>query len=415
MPFYKPEKHELRKKAIPEKLDIRNLIREESKNAVKIILASDSDPSGDFIAWSIADDLRHNNLYRGNLQALSKTAVVNLIKNATLTDHSRLRKRLENRYLIRQLWKQYFPQIDIKTAALVSIFGTSGVFTNFKSEHGNRLSSLEPIDCEYDTYIKASPVLNQEHYRIIEPLSTFKVLELYVNSVDGMTLSQATEKLNTLFTTTHPHSDEGLITYPRTSTCSFFEDSWETIKSQWVRQYSLNDCIPSSLHQVTHPSLAHDSIRPTDLTADPDYISKHIPFDLGELYKLIYDHTIQALSMPVSISSVYHSEKFDALFTPNCGLIDESVQLQPCLTLSDFGIKMNRIGVLQPSDFASFMEKAQNDGFIELTPNLEVKPGRNLSAYFNQAERFKNILTRLKELAEDPDLEAETISGILTS
>lgn len=414
MPGYKPANHTLQKKAIPEKLEIRNLIRDESKKAVKIIVATDSDPSGDFIAWSIADDLRMENLYRGNLQALSKSAVTNLLINATLTNYTRLRKRLENRYLIRQLWHYHFPGISIKTAAIVTIFGTSGAFSDFKSAQGKSFCSLQPVNCDYGSQIEASAVNDQQHFQVRKPLSTFQVLELCANG-NGSSLKDAQEKLYKLFETTHPFSDEGLITYPRTGACSFFEESWEIIRQQWIQHRSLNEFIPSSLQEVTPSACEHDSIRPADLNTDPDFISKHISSELGTLYKQIHHYTLQAISMPVSVSSMYQSKKFGTLFTSGSDLMDESIQLRPCLKLSGFGNKMNNLGVLRPSGFATYIEKAQDDGFVTLTPDLKVKPGKKLSAWYDQAERFENILTRLNELADDPNLQAETISGILTS
>jgi hypothetical protein len=377
-------------------------------------MATDNDPSGDFIAWSVADDLQLENLCRSNLQVLSKSALSDLIKNAALTDSSRLRKRLENRYLIRRMWKHQFPEIDIRSAAAASIFGAPGKFSHFKCGKGNIYSSLQPVNCDFNSQIHATHVNSRQQFQITKPLSTFKVLELSAKSA-GFSLVKALENLYRLFETPHPFSDEGLITYPRTGARSFFEGSWQTIRQQWIQQHSLNDFIPESLQKITPGSCAHDSIRPADLNADPGYISKHIPADTGALYSLIHRHTLKAISMPQPVSSMYQSKESGALFMSNCGVMDESIQLRPCLTLSDFGTKMADLGVIRPSGFAAYVEKARHDGFITLTPTFEVNPGGNLAAYEDKAKQFGYILTQLKECADDPKLQPETISAILTS
>lgn len=415
VPLFNEDTFKLGKKAIPDKLDLRNKIRKEARNAVNIIIAADNDPSGDFIAWSLADELRGRTLHRGNLQALSKTAVGKLLTNSQPLDHSQLHKRLENRYIIQHVWKRELPAIDIRTAAAASIFGTSNPFKNFKSGEGVRFSSLSPVHGAYGTSIDVISICHQDVYTIHQPLSTFKMLELIASNCNYHTLQDARNALYNLFETKDLQTDEGLITYPRTESASFFPEAWDTLRQQWIQRKSMSDFIPSVLQRNSDPQIAHDSIRPADINARPDYIAKHIPSAMGILYDLVHSHTMRAISMPAVAKSACKSEHTGTIFASDIQIKNEIKNLTPIVSIADFGQLMNRLGVLRPSGFGAYMDRAVKDKIIELSQEFEVNPGPAATRLMPNAEFFKEKLNNLQTVADDPEMTSETIRDILTS
>ncbi|CAN5246922.1 hypothetical protein BH23BAC3_BH23BAC3_01220 [soil metagenome] len=413
-PLFKKDTFQLSKKAIPDKLDLRNKIRKESRNAVNIIIATDSDPSGDFIAWSLADELRGRTLHRGNLHALSKTAVEKLITNSQPIDNSQLHKRLENRYIIQNVWKQVLPAIDIRTAAAASIFGTSNPFKIFKSEDGGMVRSLSPVHSSYGSSINDISICHQDAYHVHQPLSTFKILELIASNCKYHTLQDAQNALYKLFETKDPQTDEGLITYPRTESASFFPDTWYTLRQQWIQSKSISGFIPPTLKRYSDSHIAHDSIRPADINARPDYIAKHIPSDLGILYNLVHSHTMRAISMPAIAKSAFRSNYTGAIFASEEKIETVVKYLTPSVSISDFGHLMNQLGVLRPSGFGVYMDMAVKNKIIELSKDFEVKPGTAVTRLISKAEFFKKKLNSLQTAAEDPKMNSETIRDILT-
>ncbi len=414
-PLFKKETLKLSKKAIPDKLDLRNKIRKEFHNAVNIIIATDSDPSGEFIAWSLADEMRGRTLHRGNLEALSKTAVEKLLSDARAINQSKLHKRLENRYIIQHMWNRELPAINIRTAAVISIFGASNRFKNFKSDEGRKFSSLSPVLSSFGSLINDISICHQEVYNLHQPLSTFKILELIASNSNYHTLQDAQNALYKLFETKNPHTDEGLITYPRTDSTSFFPDTWDTLRQQWIQRKSISEFIPPALKYYSDSHYAHDSIRPTDINDRPDYVAKHIPSDLGIVYNLIHSHTMRAISMPDVAKSAFKSKNTGTIFTSEEKVDNNVNQLTPIVSISDFGHLMNHLGVLRPSGFGTYLDRAVKNKIIELSEDFEVKPGPAVTRLMPKAEFFKKKLSSLQTAAEDPLMNSETIREILTS
>lgn len=414
-PKFRSDKLRLGKKAIPEKLDIRKELYEESKKAVRIIVATDSDPAGDFIAWTLSKHLKGSVLLRGNLQAITGDAAMQLIDEAEQIDYSKLHKRLENRFIIRELWRRQYPELDMATAGAASIFGSPIPFYHFKSDRGEIYKTLKPQLSSHEESIENFHRADEILYDTVSALSTYKVLEGISAAEDVRNFSDLQHRLNTLFLTPHPHTGEGLITYPRTEARSFYKRSWDHIRSQWIQKESLSNFIPPSLQQSEDSGSAHDSIRPTDLNNEPEYINKHIPAELTAVYSEIYSQTHRAISMPLPVRMAFKSNSTDAVFVSSKKTDLNRLRLQPVLTISEFGHQMDSLGVMRPSRFGSYLDRARQNNLIEISADQTVQPGKRLLDYLPDADRFSTMLTRLKTEADRPDMKSETITEILTS
>ncbi len=414
-PSFRSDTFRLGKKAVPDKAGIRKELLKESKKSVRIIIATDSDPAGDFIAWTLSKHLKESRLLRGNLQAISKSAAMQLINDTVLLDYSKLHKRLENRYIIRELWSTQFPGLDMTAAGAASLFGSPALFQHFKSDEGGIYRTLKPVLAMHGTGIENFQRIDEAIYDTLFPLSTYEVLERVSAAESDSNFSDRQNRLNKLFVTPHPHTGEGLITYPRTDSRAFFKRNWDEIRSQWIQREPLGNFSPPALQHTEDPKSAHDSIRPTNLNNDPEYINKHIPGELASIYSVIYSQTLRAISMPGPVRSAFKANTKDAVFISSSDIDLNKLRLLPVLTVSRFGQLLNNLGVMRPSRFGSFLDRAINMQLIEISPDQTVHPGKTLIEHLPDAEKYSKILTRLKAEADKPDMKPETILEILTS
>jgi len=88
---------------------------------------------------------------------------------------------------------------------------------------------------------------------------------------------------------------EGLITYMRTDGVQIVPEAAAAIRKLVTERYG-DRYIPSSPRQyeskAKNAQEAHEAIRPTDFTKDPDAVSRYLEEDAAKLYKLIWQRTL---------------------------------------------------------------------------------------------------------------------------
>jgi len=303
----------------------------------------------------------------------------------------------------------------MKTAALSAIFGSKQDFNTFKSEKDIYYKSPKAVCCTYDSKFSSFYKDEREIYSPVSPLSTCRVLERALAENLFNSATDAQNKLNRLFETRDPFTGNGLITYPRTSARSFFPESWETIRRQWIQQKSLNDYIPASLQVQTSETEAHDAIRPVDINLSPGHISKHIHADLGRLYSLIHRHTMQAITLPEPVQHVFRSDSGDITVYSESKESAVPQTLKPVLPLSELGHKIDKAGVLRPSKAGRYIEDAFEAGLIRRISSTDIGPGNRLTPFLSGAKQYRNDLSQLRKAADDSNMQPETIVGYLSS
>ncbi|NBC27180.1 MAG: hypothetical protein GVY08_09985 [Bacteroidetes bacterium] len=414
-PEFDSRKLRLKRKAIPEKSDLRSHIRQEATNAVRIILAADSDPSGNFIAWSLAKEFKNRPVFRANLTSLNKHSVSEMISGAAETEPDVLHQKLENRFIIRELWRRYNPGISMVKAALATIFTTESGFQLFVSNQGTIYKSQRPVQTQFGSIVEPFLRCDDVAYTHYVPLSTYDAVDLIQSELAIATAEEAQLQLYELFTTVDPLTEKELITYPRTSANAFFPGSWDQLHHQWIRKRSIDEFVPPTLQNIAPVEMAHDAIRPADINLSPDEISKRILSPASEVYRVIHNHTRRAISMPDPSPWAYISAKHRCTVTGSAPLNEESTALRPAVTVSDLGRRLDELGVLRPSGFGKCIDQAAEKQMITLSPAGCVAPGEALHEVMKNGRRYKRQLLYLKEAADDPTTTAETITGILTS
>ncbi len=417
LPEYDQAKNRIKMIADRRKADIRMELREQAQWANSIIIAADSDASGDFITWSVAKFLKKPGLKRTRLHSLSKAGVHEMLDEAREFDISRLEIRLQNRFQIRHEWKHSRNVPEFELSGLISIFGYTRKYRHFVDENGNLFMSSDIIRLAPDEWITVTENDSDTFYRTEKPLSTFDLLALIAES--GLTGSyhHAQEILQELFQARLPFSGESLISYPRTSAKAFYSETWYNIRRQFIQFSSQSDLKPVFMQEIAGPETPHESIHPLDLALTPQKVSGELSGILGKLYRIIYNHTLSAITLPEIIQQPFTNELLAGIcfYTAESkNRVSSSLSLRPVYTTSDVGSLLYELGVCKPSGFGKDVQDWETKGWIQIE-NGVVLPGKHILKWFNDAESLYHKLHKLNNLAETEDLEPETVRAIISS
>ncbi|NBC67011.1 MAG: hypothetical protein GVY07_15315 [Bacteroidetes bacterium] len=415
-PKYDSVNHKMKAIADPDKREIRKELKEQSQIANTIVVGVDSDPSGDFIAWSVNNFIKSSNVKRGQLQSLSRESIHNMLSDTTELDESMLEKRLTNRFLIQNLWSKHAEITDLQLAGLVSVFGAHHQFHSFLDENNHLYQSTRPVNCPIDEWIGVRRESDSNEFRTVKPLSTFDVLEYLITERSPANGHEAQLLLNRLFQTILPFSEESLISYPRTSAQAFYSDTWTHMRKQYLKRGSINDLKPTYLQEIADSDSPHESIHPIDLSLDPDSISGELPKNIGQLYGWIYAQTIRSLSMPEPIDKVLVSDlNPDVAFFPTSSINGEHAQsIRPCMTVSELGILLDNLGVIKPSNFGKTLDEFISKGWVHLDGPV-IAPGKKVLQKLDLAQSTRKKLLELNRLKGEPTLTTETAIDVITS
>jgi len=419
-PSYKRSSGKLTAVADPEKRSFRKELKEQARWANRIIIATDSDPSGDFIAWSLARYLKPRPVLRGYLKNLSKNGVRRLLDEVQELQAEQLENRLKNRFALLGLWSEQKHLPDMQLAGISAMFGTPAAYTHF-AEYNEDLQtyrsseSIESMYGELHTFHRES---EEKKWRISQPPSTFDVVEHAYTQSFATGFRDAQSLLQTLFETVLPHSGNSLISYPRTTANGFYSESWESIRQQFLKISREIRFKPTFLQNSIDPESPHESIHPLRLSATPDEVAGEIHSRLGNLYKWIYNQTLQAIQLPEMLEISYSSELNPGLYlyplqAPSAPG-SKQITVHPVFTISDFGKGLNRLGVCKPSGFGNRMDEWVYKKWIRIEEGA-VKPGTALKKHLNRAAEFRSILTKLNGHMQSGSFSAETVRRILTS
>ncbi len=410
-PVYDEKKKTLGKRADPDKLNLRKEIKQQAALASEIIISTDNDPAGDFIAWSLAKYLPGKPLKRSFLQTISKTGVQRLLQNKVEINENKLLHKLENRFLIQQYWKKYIPRHSMKEAGAIALTSHQA-FTAFRSKNGTLFKTNQPLACSPDKWLTLRISPDKTEYVIAPPLSTFDVVPEIYRELRLSTYAEAQELLNQLFHKTYPDSHEGLISYPRTAAGGYYQDSWQQLQDQWVHFKPLGSFKPNFMQSILKNDEAHESIHPYDIRVTPHMVSKRVQKPFSQIYKIIYDETIRAISQPKKARSVYSLGK--QLFYTNQRITESTTEVLPVYTIPKWGQQLCETGVLRPSGFGAWVDESVVKGLITINDGY-ISP-KNLSNTDKQtSKRYKNLLESLRAVSDQPELSDETLREIFAS
>ncbi len=414
-PVYDESKHHLKAIANPDQIGFRKELKQQASWAGNVIIATDPDPSGDFIAWSVCKFLKDPSIKRSYIQHLGKRGIERLISTAEVIQPNLMEQRLKNRSLIRHQWKLNGQRPSLEVAALASIFTDHFPFRNFRDQSGRLWKSNRSIRCNPDEWIPLKDQVNESEFHTPEPLSTFDLLQLAVEKELFSSLANAQESLQQLFTHTLDFSDESLISYPRTAASSFFSETWSELQNQFFKVQSEGEFKPMFIRNIAGSDVAHESIYPLDLTLTPEKVSGELLSTLRDLYTLIYNQTMKAITIPKEKFNAYRSPFHPDInfYCPDSDSDSPSAELMPVRTIAETGSILNSLGVQSPSTFGKNMDRRQGENYLEIEERF-IKPGKYLTPYLNNGPKYAREIGKLHELSVEANLTSETIRSTLS-
>ncbi|ARJ49670.1 type I DNA topoisomerase [Candidatus Pelagibacter sp. RS40] len=332
-------------------------ITDSAKNSSKIILATDPDREGEAIAWHVREFLEEKKLLKDKkvervvFNEITKKAVTSGIDNPRqiepqLVDAYMARRALD--YLVGFnispiLWTKLPGSKSagrVQSVALrlltereheIEIFKPEEFWTlNVIFEDKNKsiiTSNLNQLDGKKiekftfkskDDVNKAINEIKKKEYQISDISSkiytrnpsgpfTTSTLQQTASSKLGFGASRTMQIAQRLYQGIDIEGDTiGLITYMRTDGTNISKDAIETFRSYISDNFGKNYLPQSSLNysgkKAKNAQEAHEAIRPTEISRNPESLKKYLSSDQYKLYNLIWSR---------ALSSQMESAKFD--------------------------------------------------------------------------------------------------------
>ena len=332
-------------------------ITDSAKNSSKIILATDPDREGEAIAWHVREFLEEKKLLKDKkvervvFNEITKKAVTSGIDNPRqiepqLVDAYMARRALD--YLVGFnispiLWTKLPGSKSagrVQSVALrlltereheIEIFKPDEFWTlnvifedKNKSKITSNVNQLNGKKIEKFTFKskddvnKAVNEIKKKEYQISDISSkiytrnpsgpfTTSTLQQTASSKLGFGASRTMQIAQRLYQGIDIEGDTiGLITYMRTDGTNISKDAIETFRSYISDNFGKNYLPQSSLNysgkKAKNAQEAHEAIRPTEITRNPESLKKYLSSDQYKLYNLIWSR---------ALSSQMESAKFD--------------------------------------------------------------------------------------------------------
>ena len=332
-------------------------ITDSAKNSSKIILATDPDREGEAIAWHVREFLEEKKLLKDKkvervvFNEITKKAVTSGIDNPRqiepqLVDAYMARRALD--YLVGFnispiLWTKLPGSKSagrVQSVALrlltereheIEIFKPDEFWTlnvifedKNKSKITSNVNQLNGKKIEKFTFKskddvnKAINEIKKKDYQISDISSkiytrnpsgpfTTSTLQQTASSKLGFGASRTMQIAQRLYQGIDIEGDTiGLITYMRTDGTNISKDAIETFRSYISDNFGKNYLPQSSLNysgkKAKNAQEAHEAIRPTEISRNPESLKKYLSSDQYKLYNLIWSR---------ALSSQMESAKFD--------------------------------------------------------------------------------------------------------
>lgn len=331
---------------IPEKKEVVDKLKKLSEQAEEVIIATDPDREGEAIAWHIAEELgldKDKNL-RVRFQEITKRAITREMKNTDKINEDLVKsqesRRIVDRIIGFSLSKIVQSKLDARSAgrvqsvALKLIVDLEKEIDAFIPEKYYDIKLYKPkkakkvFNIEKDTFLysgdyqnlKSIDIKEKEAENILkEAQNPFKVTDIKVRIVEtkskrpyitstiqqdafnrlGYTTAKTMFVLQSLFEGIEINKElTGLITYIRTDSTRLAPDFIKEAKDYVVSNFG-NDYLGDYFYKSDDKAQdAHEAIRPTDLSLNPDSIKESLSKEEYNVYKMIYERAIQAFMKP---------------------------------------------------------------------------------------------------------------------
>jgi len=330
----------------PDKKAVVKKLKDLSKKAETVWLASDEDREGEAIAWHLAEELKlkDENTKRIVFHEITKSAILKAIENPRKIDYNLVNAQQARRVLDRLvgyelspvLWKKVRTGLSAGRVQSVSVrliverekeidaFDPQGSFSvtaEFITEKGKSFKAKLPKN--FKTKEEAESFLKQNigaQFKVSD-LETKPTKKSPAAPFTTSTLQQeASRKLyysvgQTMMLAQRLY-ESGLITYMRTDSVNLSKDAMASAEAEIVKSYGVEFSKPRVYTtKAKGAQEAHEAIRPTDMSRH----SVNIDRDQARLYDLIWKRTLASQMSDaalertnVNIVADKHKEHFHA-------------------------------------------------------------------------------------------------------
>ncbi len=331
--------------------DLIKALKKEAKAATKVYLATDPDREGEAISWHLAAVLGIpvEETRRITFNEVTKTAVKAAIKNPRNIDMDMVNSQQARRILDRIVGYKLSPFLWKTVRSGLSAGRVQSVATRIIVERENEIRAFTPeeywtVDADLETAKKkkltvhffgtadgkrvelkneadakkvtdaadagtftVSSVRRSSRLRNpAPPFTTSTMLQeasrrLGFQSARIMKVAQ--ELYEGINLGTQNGGVHGLITYMRTDSLRISDEAQKAAEG-YIRSAYGDEYYPSSprvYRADKNAQDAHEAIRPSDLTRDPDSIKKHLTPDQYKLYRLIWRASSPPRWLPPSL------------------------------------------------------------------------------------------------------------------
>jgi len=325
--------------------DIIKELKSATKKADRVLLASDPDREGEAIAWHLANmlDVDENTPCRIEFNEVTKQAVQNAVKQARPIDHHRVDAQQARRILDRLvgynlsplLWRkvkkglsagrvqsvamrlicdredeiQAFIPEEYWSLTAKLLKGRNSAFEaklqkidNKKAHIPDESSSQQIMEELRDEKFEVASVTKREKKR--QPAQAFTTSSLQqdayrkLNFTARKTMMVAQQLYEGL--DMGKEGPVGLVTYIRTDSTRIAESAAQEAKEFITQRYG-SDYAPAEVQRSAPKGRtqdAHEAIRPTSVTREPNAIKGFLTRDQFKLYKLIWERFIASQMSP---------------------------------------------------------------------------------------------------------------------
>lgn len=364
--------------------DIIKEIKKEAKAANKIYLATDPDREGEAISWHLATTLGIpiEKTMRVTFNEITKNVVKAAMKNPRNIDMNLVDAQQARRILDRIVGYKISPLLWKNVKSGLSAGRVQSVATRIIVERENEIRSFVPTEYwNIDAILENSDgktftvhFVGDKKGRI--DISNGEQAMKIVNAVDGKSFTVSSVKRSTRhklpappFTTSTLQQDgyrklgfqskkimrvaqelyeginvgsenggtQGLITYMRTDSLRVSSEAQEAARAFIAEKYGekYNTREPRTFKSKSGIQDAHEAIRPSKLTLEPQKIKQYLTNDQYKLYKLIWSRfiasqmesaTLATLTVDVECSGyIFKTGGYTVTFPGYMAVYEESV------------------------------------------------------------------------------------------
>ena len=446
------------------------------KSADSLILATDPDREGEAISWHLKEILDHKKTTMGKpverviFNEITKSAVLEAMKtprdiNSELVEAYLARRALDHLIgfsISPILWRK-LPgsksagrvqsvalklicerEIEIEKFNIEEYWSISSIFSTAKEEkfssrltilNSHKLAKMDiknekEADLALEDIKKSKFNISKIELKRVKrnplPPFTTSTLQQEASNKLGFSASRTMRVAQKLYEGINIGSEtSGLITYMRTDGVQLSSQAIEEIRNEITNRHGEN-YIPQKPRvyksKAANAQEAHEAIRPTLISRDPESISQFLDSDQNKLYKLIWKRTISSQMQSAELDEtaadianqdqtiifrangsqvifpgfyIYRDREDDRLLPK---LIEnEKVDLndvkseqhftQPPPRYTDASLikKMEELGIGRPSTYASILQVLVNRSYVEKEKGRHIpqERGRILTAFLN--------------------------------